>query len=85
MRRREKASIDDLIKRARDGNDVTCRAACATAYNVRIGRLVAGIEEEESEEAAAGALLAAYTAAEITGINKMIMSYVEAMNNAPRG
>jgi hypothetical protein len=51
-----------------------------TAYRVRVARLAAGLEDDETVEAAAGALLEADTAAGIHGLHEMVRSYIEAMN-----
>lgn len=42
-------------------------------------RLAAGIDEEPSEDAEAGALLEAETAAEIHGIYEMVRIYMESL------
>ena len=53
-----------------------------TAYRVRVLRLAAGHEEDEAVEAETGALLEAETAMEISGINSMIQSYIEALKKS---
>lgn len=67
------------MKAARDGDPPT-RARCDTAREVRIRRLGAGIaeDEEESEEAEAGALLAAYTAIDAYRTAEMIQAFLKA-------
>ena len=47
---------------------------------MRLARLTAGIEDEESVEAEAGALLAAETAHEIHDLREMGLAYLEAMS-----
>lgn len=58
------------MRRARDGQ-LGVRAAALTAYRVRIARLAAGHDEDESPEAAAGALLDAETAHLIQRLHEM--------------
>jgi hypothetical protein len=78
-RRKGKARVLDLLRRARDG-ELHTRAIAMTAYRVRVARLAAGLEDDETVEAAAGALLEADTAAGIHGLHEMVRSYIEAMN-----
>lgn len=52
------------------------------AHRIHTARLCAGIDDEETEEASAGALLEAYTAAEVQGLNAMGQSYIEALNRS---
>ena len=78
-RRRVKARVDALVKAARDGDPPT-RARCDTAREVRIRRLAAGVAdaEEESEEAEAGALLAAHTAIDVYRTAEMLHAFLKA-------
>jgi hypothetical protein len=54
----------------------------ATAYRVRVLRMGAGHDEEETVEAEAGGILDAETALEIHGLHVMVESYMEALNRA---
>jgi hypothetical protein len=54
----------------------------ATAYRVRLAKLAAEDETEESAEAEAGAILDAETAVEIRGVHRMIESYIDTLNKA---
>jgi hypothetical protein len=72
--------VDGLIERAR--RDARARAPLATAYRVRLARLANGVDEEESAEAEAGAILDAETAVETHEIHGMIEAYFEALKNA---
>lgn len=75
MRRNEKARIKALWKSARAGNHNT-RADAKTAYRVRVLRLAAGHEEEESDLAAAGALLEAATDWETQDLHRLVNDYL---------
>jgi len=44
-----------------------------------------GHEDEETIEAEAGGILEAETAIDVHGLRLMVESYIEALNNAPRG
>ena len=56
-----------------------------TAYRVRLGRLIAGQEDEESVEAEVGALLEAEQAADIHDLREMVNAYLEAVSKQSKG
>jgi hypothetical protein len=57
---------------------------CKTAHQVRVARLAAGLTDDESIEAAAGAILAAEVDAKTMGIHRMIASYIDALNESAK-
>lgn len=68
-----------MVSAVIDGANLTLRAETATAYHVHIGRLVAGREDEPSEDAEAGAMIAAREAHEDVLHRARVVALVEAL------
>lgn len=65
---------------AAEGGNINVRAAASTAYRVHIGRLVAGREDEMSEDAEAGEFLDARAAQHVHEIREALPEIVKALS-----
>lgn len=73
-----------MVDAAESGN-VDARAEFAMAYRVHVGRLIAGHDDEQSEEAEAGALLAARHEQNVHELREALPQIVRALAGAAGG